>query len=111
VPPAPGPERLWVERVTGPGGAIAPIQAPNSRALGMFPSGAEASIALAQPPLRPPTDSLAGLGALFPPAREMAPPLGRSAGGPGAFQQGPARLGVARLGEAALTPPLPTGLC
>jgi hypothetical protein len=78
--------------------------------IGIFPSGDEASIAFAQPHLRPPTDILDWLGELFQPEVEMATDLGRIAVGPGAFKQCPAGMGVARLGDAALTPPLPTGI-
>lgn len=77
----------------------------------IFPSGDEASIAFAQPYLRLPTAILNRLGELFQPELEMAAYLGRIAVGPGAFNQCPTRMGVARLGDAALTPTLPTGIC
>ena len=78
--------------------------------LGMVPAGDAASRACAQPPLRPPTAIRDRRGELCQPAVELATPLGRIAVGPGPFHQCPARLGVARRGEAALTTTRPTGL-
>jgi hypothetical protein len=75
----------------------------------MFPTGDEASRVFAQPYLRLPTDILDWLGKLFEPEWERAAHLGRIAIGPSPFQQGSARIGVARFGDATLTT-LPTGI-
>jgi hypothetical protein len=67
------------------------------------------SVALTPPPVGFPTDRLDGYGQRFQPQLERTTHLGRIAGGPGAFEQRPTGMGMARFGEAALRPPLPTG--
>jgi hypothetical protein len=79
--------------------------------MGMFSAGDESSIALAPPHLGLPTDSLDRFGELCQTALEMTADLGRIAVGPGAFNQRPAGMGIARLGNAALATTLTTGIC
>lgn len=78
--------------------------------IGLFPACEESSIAFAQPDLRLPTDSLDRFGELFETELEMAADLGRIAGGPGAFNQCPAGLGIACLGNAALATMIPASI-
>ena len=78
--------------------------------IGMFPSGAQLPIAFAQPHLGLPTDILDRLGQLLQAQLEMPADFGRVAIGPGAFDQGTAGMGIARLGDAALATPLATGV-
>jgi hypothetical protein len=76
----------------------------------MFPACAESSRAWAQPYLGLPTAVLARLGELVEAELERAADLGRIAAGPGAFTQGPAGRGSARLGKAALATMIPPGI-
>jgi hypothetical protein len=78
--------------------------------VGMVPPGREASKAFTQPPLGLPADILHRLGEFFETALEMAADLGRRAVGPGPFNQRSAGLGIPRLGQAALTTGLTTGI-
>ena len=100
--------RAWLGQRPHPG-AQCP-RAGHHHGRGIFPSGAEASRALAQPHLGLPTAILAGLGELCEPEWELAAPLGRRALGPGPCHQGAAPMGVACLRQAALTTTLPTGI-
>ena len=74
--------------------------------VGLFPSGASLSGALASSSLRLPTGSLARLGPLLQASLQMPADFGGVAIGPGAFDQGPAGMAVARLRDAALAAPL-----
>jgi hypothetical protein len=74
--------------------------------VGIFPSGASLSVALAQAYLRLPTAILDRLGYLLQASLQMPTDFGRVAIGPSAFDQGTAGMAVARLGEASLLAPL-----
>ena len=78
--------------------------------LACFPRAHQLSVAFAQAHLGLPTDVLDGLGTLLQAQLEMPTDFGGVAIGPGAFDQGTAGMGVARLGDAALTAPLSTGV-
>jgi hypothetical protein len=79
--------------------------------VGVFPSSGQLSVALAPPPLGFPTEILDGFGPLCQAQPELTTDLGRVAVGPGAFAQGPTGMAIARVGDAALMPPLTTGIC
>jgi hypothetical protein len=68
----------------------------------MFPSGAQLSVACAQSYLGLPTDILERLGHLLKASLQMPADVGWVVRGPGAFDQCPAGMAVARLGDAAL---------
>src|SRR5205807_8709651 len=78
--------------------------------VGVFPAGAQLPIAFAQSNLGLPTHVLDGLRHLLQAQLEMPTDFGRVAIGPGAFDQGPAGMGVPRLGNAALAAPLASGV-
>ena len=77
--------------------------------IGGFASGREVSVPLAQAHLGLPTDVLHGCGELCQSPLEMPAALGRIAVRPGACDQRPAGMGVAGLGDTALTAPLTRG--
>jgi hypothetical protein len=79
--------------------------------MGVCAPGAPWSIPCAQPHLSLPPDLLKAFGHLFQPSLEMSTPLRRVAIGPGAFAQGASGMGLASLGEAALTTALASGIC
>ena len=79
--------------------------------VGMFPSGASLSGALASSSLRLPTAILDRLGPLLQASWQMPAHVGGGARGPGACDQGTAGLAVARLGDAALVAPLSRRVC
>ncbi len=91
---------------------MAPIHARSARAMatttwGAFcPAGDALPIALPQADLGLPPARVARLGHLLQAAWAMATDRGGRAGRPGAFAQGPAGRGVARLGDAARPAPL-----
>jgi len=75
----------------------------------MLASGDELSVAFAQAHLGFPTEVLERFGLLLESQLQMAAPLGPIAIGLGAFDQEATGMGIARLGDGALTPPCPTG--
>jgi hypothetical protein len=78
--------------------------------VGVFASSGQCSVAFAQPHLGVPTNILDGGGQLFQTPLEMTTDLGRVAVGPGAFDQRPTGMAIARFGDAALMPPLTRGI-
>jgi hypothetical protein len=78
---------------------------------GSLPASAQLPRACTPAGLGFPPAVVDGLGHLLPAAWALATALGRRAGGPGAGDQGPAGMRVARLGEAALTAPLSRRVC
>ncbi len=74
--------------------------------VGMFPSGAQRSVAFAPAYLRLPTASLERLGPLLQASWQMPADVGGGASGPSAFDQGTAGMAVASLGHASLVAPL-----
>jgi hypothetical protein len=81
-------------------------RAGDDHLVGMFPSGAQLSVAFAQSYRGLPTDILARLGHLLKAPRQMPADCGGGARGPGAFDQRPAGMAVASLSAAALSAPL-----
>src|SRR2546428_3330557 len=79
--------------------------------MGVLPSGAQLSVACAEPYVCLPADLLYGVGALLEAPWPVATDVRGIAGGPGAFDEGAARLGVPRRGDRALTPPRTPGVC
>ena len=79
--------------------------------VGMFPSGHQVAIALAQPHLRLPTAVLDRLWELLQPELSVATDFGGIPVGPGAFDEGTTRMGMAGVGDPPLTPPLTAGIC
>jgi hypothetical protein len=77
---------------------------------GIFTASGQFSIALTQPHVGSPTNILAGVGELFQAPLEMTTDLGRRAVRPGTFDPDPTGMAMARFGEAALMPPLATGV-
>jgi hypothetical protein len=78
--------------------------------MGVFPAGAQFSVVFTPPHVGLLPDLLDGCGPLFQMPWEMPADLCRVAGGPGAFDQRPTGMAMARVGDAALTPPRTTGL-
>jgi hypothetical protein len=78
---------------------------------GVLTASGQFSVAWAPPHVGVPTDRLDGLGPLFQTPLEMTTDLGRGAGGPGAFDQRPTGMAIARFGAAALLPPRTPGIC
>jgi hypothetical protein len=79
--------------------------------VGVLAASYELSIPFTQADLRLPTEVLERFGPLFQAPLEMATDLGRVAGRPRAFNQGPAGMAMAGLGEASLGTPWATGIC
>jgi hypothetical protein len=79
--------------------------------VGIFPSGASLSGAFAESSRRLPTALLDRLGHLLQTSWQMPADCGGVARGPGAFDQGPAGMAMARLGAAALVAPLARRVC
>jgi hypothetical protein len=77
--------------------------------VGVFPSGDQTSIALAQPDLGLPADVLDGLGLSLESEGPMSPHLSWIPVRPGAFDQGATGMGVAGLGDGALAAALARG--
>jgi hypothetical protein len=67
--------------------------------VGMFAAGDQAAIALAQPVLGLPADSLNGFGLGFQPQLEVSTDVGWVAGRPDALDQGPTGMGMASFGD------------
>jgi hypothetical protein len=78
--------------------------------IGVLPPYAQLAVASAQPHVGFPTDILNRFRQRSEASLEMAADLGRVAGGPGTFDECMSRLGVPRLSDRALTPPLTTGV-
>ena len=82
---------------------------PYHHLVGMLASGDELSVAFAQAHLGFPTEVLQPLGFLLQSQLQMAAHFGRVAIGPGPFDPHATGMGMARLGDSALTTPFPTG--
>jgi hypothetical protein len=78
--------------------------------LSVFPPCAQLSVALAEPYLRLPADILYGFGELVQASLQVTTDFRRITVRPGAFDECVSSLGVPRLGDRALTPPLTTGV-
>ena len=80
-------------------------------AMGVCAAGEQGARAFTEPPWRLPTDNLPGLGPLCQPELEMPADFGGRPRGPGACDEGTARLGVARFGDCAWMALGSRGLC
>ena len=78
--------------------------------MGILACGHELARPFAEPALGLPAAGLECGRALCQAQLEMPTALGGIPGGPGAFNQGTPRLGIAGLGHAALLTPPPTGI-
>ena len=78
--------------------------------MGLFPFGYELALPFAEPDLGLPADGLERGRELVQAQLEMPTDLGGIPGGPGAFNQGTTRMGIAGLRNAALLTTWPTGI-
>jgi hypothetical protein len=78
--------------------------------ISMFTASGQFAVAFTQPCLGFPADILDGFGQFFQTQLEMTADLSRLTVSPGTFDQRPTGVAIARCGDAAPTPPLPTGI-